>query len=200
MPEETLFEFESPQTRAEIAGRLRSLADGLNNGGPLTLAADDRSVTVTPPDSPEFELEVEREWDDEDEDGTKDGEPDEVSTEIEIEIEWSESDKTAETDPEADTNTASDSEDGDEDTDAGERASAEDDSEEVAAPIDPDQADVPDVAAGGIGTASHRVSSNSTSIAAASGAGGSSTATATSSPPAVRAMPRDRRPNRECVA
>ena len=37
MPEETLFEFESPQTRAEIAGRLRSLADGLNDGGPLTL-------------------------------------------------------------------------------------------------------------------------------------------------------------------
>ena len=61
MPEETLFEFESPQTRAEIAGRLRSLADGLNNGGPLTLTADDQSVTVTPPDSPEFELEVKRE-------------------------------------------------------------------------------------------------------------------------------------------
>jgi hypothetical protein len=42
VPEETLLLFEETQTRAEIADRFRSLADGLDDDGPLTLIAGDQ--------------------------------------------------------------------------------------------------------------------------------------------------------------
>ena len=86
MPEETLLLFEQVQTRAEIADRLRSLADGLDEDGPLTLIAEDQRVTVTPPDCLEFELEIGREYDDESEEQRSS----ELS--IEVEIEWDEAD------------------------------------------------------------------------------------------------------------
>ncbi|WP_135820775.1 amphi-Trp domain-containing protein [Halostella litorea] len=84
MPEEVLFESESTQDRAAIASVLRSVADKLDDGEPVTFAAGEESVTVDPPASPTFEIKVERE--------TGDG-PDETS--FELEVEWSENDDAA---------------------------------------------------------------------------------------------------------
>ena len=80
MPEEVLFETESHRTRAEVASYLRTLADKLDAGGPITLTAGEQSVTVDPPDRPTFEVKAERE-------GPTDG-PGELS--VEFEIEWDE--------------------------------------------------------------------------------------------------------------
>jgi len=80
MPEEVLFESESAQPREDIATALRSVADRLDDGEPITLKAGEESVTVEPPARPTFEVEVERE-------GPTDG-PGEVS--VEFEIEWDE--------------------------------------------------------------------------------------------------------------
>lgn len=82
MPEVTLFESESTFTRAEIAAYLRSVADSLEAGEPITLKSGDQSVTVDPPGRVTFEVEVERE-------GPRKG-PGELS--LEFELEWDEAD------------------------------------------------------------------------------------------------------------
>jgi amphi-Trp domain-containing protein len=80
MPEETLFSSERMQTRGEIAGYLRTVADSLESGESITLSAGDQSITIDPPGSLEFEVEVERE-------GPTDR-PGELS--LELELEWDE--------------------------------------------------------------------------------------------------------------
>jgi amphi-Trp domain-containing protein len=77
--EETLFSSEQRQSRDEIAAHLRSVADKLETGEPLTLSTGTDSVTLDVPEEAEFEVKAERE--------TEDGEP-ELS--VEFEIEWDE--------------------------------------------------------------------------------------------------------------
>ena len=66
------FEYEASRTRSEIATSLRAIADELDGDGPITFSSGSRTISVTPPERPWFELEVER------------GE----EVEIEIELEW----------------------------------------------------------------------------------------------------------------
>ncbi len=80
MPERVLFETESRMERAEIASYLRTVADRLESGDPVTLSADGDSVTMDPLDRPTFEVKAERE-------GPEDGSG-ELS--VEFEIEWPE--------------------------------------------------------------------------------------------------------------
>jgi amphi-Trp domain-containing protein len=61
MADETLFESERRRSRTDIADVFRSLATALENDGPVTLEDGPESVQVDPPDSPIFEIEVERE-------------------------------------------------------------------------------------------------------------------------------------------
>ncbi|MFB6354786.1 MAG: amphi-Trp domain-containing protein [Halobacteriales archaeon] len=86
MPEEVLFEDERRQTRAEIAGALRSVADKLDAGEPVTFAAGERTVTVEPPARPTFEVKVERET-------SQGAEVGELS--VELEFEWDEDEAAA---------------------------------------------------------------------------------------------------------
>lgn len=79
MPEETLFKTESARSRDEIADYLRRVADSLDGGGELSLQSGAESVTVDPPERPEFEVKVERE-----------GPDDRPEKSIEFEIEWRE--------------------------------------------------------------------------------------------------------------
>lgn len=78
MPEEVLFESESVQSRAEVAGYLRAVADNLDAGEPVTLRAGGETVTLDPPASVTFEAKAERE-------GSTDG-TGELS--LEFELEW----------------------------------------------------------------------------------------------------------------
>jgi amphi-Trp domain-containing protein len=80
MPEERLFKSESAQSREEIAAYLRQVADSLEAGGDITLRAGDQSITMDPPPSLTFEVQVEREG--------PSGELGELS--IEFELEWDE--------------------------------------------------------------------------------------------------------------
>ncbi|GGL63206.1 amphi-Trp domain-containing protein [Halocalculus aciditolerans] len=80
MPEEVLFESESRQSRAAIASYLRQVAENLEDGKALTLAAGEQSVTLDPPAEATFEVKAERE-------GPADG-PGELS--VEFEVEWDE--------------------------------------------------------------------------------------------------------------
>ncbi len=80
MPEEVLFEEERTEPREAIAEYLRTVADRLDAGEPITFSGD-RSVTVDPPARPTFEVKVEREHDANETQG-------ELS--IELEIEWDE--------------------------------------------------------------------------------------------------------------
>lgn len=86
MPEETLFEDERRQTRAEVARYLRSVADKLDAGEAITFTAGDRTVSVEPSARPTFEVKVERET-------ARGAETGELS--VELELEWAE-DETAE--------------------------------------------------------------------------------------------------------
>ncbi|WP_323174712.1 amphi-Trp domain-containing protein [Natrialba sp. PRR66] len=86
MPEEVLFKSESAQSRNEIASYLRSVAEKLEQGGPITLKTGAESVTMDPPERPTFEVKAERE-------GPADG-PGELS--IEFELEWDENSESAE--------------------------------------------------------------------------------------------------------
>jgi amphi-Trp domain-containing protein len=61
MPETVLFESESEQTRAAVAEYLRTVADSLDAGDPITLRAGEESVTLDPPARPTFEVKAERE-------------------------------------------------------------------------------------------------------------------------------------------
>lgn len=81
MPEEVLFEDERRQPRAEIASYLRSVADRLEAGEPITFTAGERTVTLEPPERPTFEVKVERET----APGAESGE-----LSAEFELEWSE--------------------------------------------------------------------------------------------------------------
>ncbi|XVH31851.1 amphi-Trp domain-containing protein [Haloferacaceae archaeon DSL9] len=81
MPEEVLFETESTQERAVIASYLRDIADKLDAGKPITLAAGDQSLTMDVPARPTFEVKAERET-------SKQGGPGELS--LELELEWKE--------------------------------------------------------------------------------------------------------------
>jgi amphi-Trp domain-containing protein len=80
MPEDVLFEAEHDLPRAEIASYLRTVADNLDDGGPITLKAGSETVTMEPPARPTFEVKAERE-------GPTDG-PGELS--VEFELEWDE--------------------------------------------------------------------------------------------------------------
>ena len=80
MPETVLFESEQTQTRAEVASYLRTVADRLEAGDPITLSAGAESETVDPPTSVTFEVKAERE-------GSVGG-AGELS--IEFELEWDE--------------------------------------------------------------------------------------------------------------
>lgn len=81
MPEEVLFETETRQTRAEVAAYLRQVADKLDAGDPVTLAAGEQSTTLDVPTRPTFEVKVERET------STGGGE---AELSIEFELEWPE--------------------------------------------------------------------------------------------------------------
>ncbi len=83
VPEELLFETEADRSRADVASLLRTVADNLDDGEPITLQAGDDSVTVSPPARPTFEVAVEREG--------PEGGPTELS--IEFELEWPEDGK-----------------------------------------------------------------------------------------------------------
>ena len=81
MPEEVLFKSESPQSRADVAAYLRSVADKLDTGEAITLSAGEQSVTLDVPDQPTFEVKAERET-------PSGGGSGELS--IEFELEWDE--------------------------------------------------------------------------------------------------------------
>ena len=81
MPEDVLFEVEQHRSRAEIAAVLRDVADRLEAGEAVTVGAGENSVTVDPPERPEFEIKVEREY-------AKGASSGELS--IEFELEWDE--------------------------------------------------------------------------------------------------------------
>ena len=81
MAEEVLFETETTEERASIAESLRSVAEKLEAGEPITLAAGGESITLDVPPQATFEVKAERE--------TGSG-PDEFS--VEFEIEWDEGD------------------------------------------------------------------------------------------------------------
>jgi len=80
MPEEVLFKSENRRPRAEIAAYLRTVADKLDAGEPITLKSGDQTATMEPPASPTFEVKAERE-------GPAEG-PGELS--VEFELEWDE--------------------------------------------------------------------------------------------------------------
>ena len=81
MPEDVLFADERRLDRADIADYLRSVADRLDNGEPVSFTAGERSVTVEPPARPTFEVKVERET-------ASGAEVGELS--VELELEWDE--------------------------------------------------------------------------------------------------------------
>ncbi|QHS16309.1 amphi-Trp domain-containing protein [Halopenitus persicus] len=77
MPEETIFATESVESRESIAASLRAVADKLEAGEPVTLAAGEESVSLTVPPRATFEVQVERE--------TGSGSEEQS---VEFEIEW----------------------------------------------------------------------------------------------------------------
>jgi amphi-Trp domain-containing protein len=81
MPEEVLFETESTQDRTSVAAYIRTVADRLDDGEPVTLSAGDQSVTLDVPERPTFEVKAERET-------SAGGGPGELS--LELELEWRE--------------------------------------------------------------------------------------------------------------
>jgi len=85
MAEETLIEVEGSHDRATIASYFRQFADGLESDGSVTFRTDDDEVSVTVPETAEFELEIERETDEEG--------GDQEEYEIEFEVEWSTDEK-----------------------------------------------------------------------------------------------------------
>lgn len=72
------YETEQEMSREEIADVFESFADGLRGGDELTLAVGGEEVRINPPDTFEFEVEVEEESSVV---GT-------ASREIEFELEW----------------------------------------------------------------------------------------------------------------
>ena len=70
-------EYEAERRREEIADEFESLAEALRGGGEIDLQIGERSVTIAPPESVEYEIEVEDEWED-----------DRIERSLEIELEW----------------------------------------------------------------------------------------------------------------
>jgi len=80
MPEEVLFKTEEQRTRTEIAETLRDAAEQIDSGTvQLESDTDDHSVSV--PDQPRFETELER---------LTDSETGEQRYELEYELRWTE--------------------------------------------------------------------------------------------------------------
>lgn len=78
MPEEVLFKTEEPQSRAEIADALTSAAEAIAEGTvELECETDKQSVTL--PETPTFEVELER---------LTDSETGDQRYELEYEIRW----------------------------------------------------------------------------------------------------------------
>lgn len=80
MPEEVLFEHERARSREGIAAYLRTVADRLETGDPVSLEAGGDEIALEVPESVEFEVKVERE-------GPADS-PGEIG--FELELEWDE--------------------------------------------------------------------------------------------------------------
>ncbi|MFC7164691.1 amphi-Trp domain-containing protein [Halospeciosus flavus] len=80
MPEEVLFKSEEQVSRGEIAESLRNAADQIDSGD-VTVGNDADEQRVTVPDSPRFEVELER---------LTDSETGEQRYELEYEIRWKE--------------------------------------------------------------------------------------------------------------
>ena len=78
MPEEVLFETEEPRSRAEIAEALVAAAEEIE-AGTVHLDGDGDGTTVEIPDTPLFEVELER---------LTDSETGEERYELEYEIRW----------------------------------------------------------------------------------------------------------------
>lgn len=78
MPEEELFKTEEQVTRTEIAEALRDAADQIESGD-VQLVSDTEEQTVTVPENPQFEVELER---------LTDSETGEQRYELEYEIRW----------------------------------------------------------------------------------------------------------------
>lgn len=78
MPEEQLFKTEERATRAEIADALRDAADQLESEE-VRLVSDTAEQTVSVPETPRFEVELER---------LTDSETGEQRYELEYEIRW----------------------------------------------------------------------------------------------------------------
>ena len=78
MPEEELFKTETQLSRAEIAKTLRDAADQID-GGSITLTSETDEQSVTVPDHPRFETELER---------LTDSETGDQRYELEYEIRW----------------------------------------------------------------------------------------------------------------
>jgi amphi-Trp domain-containing protein len=74
--EEVLFETESVQDRSDIADYFEQVAENLRHGT-VTLVSGDDEITLEPPQSPVFEVKVERE---------QEGGEEEMS--VEFEVEW----------------------------------------------------------------------------------------------------------------
>ncbi|NIC00725.1 amphi-Trp domain-containing protein [Halobacterium sp. R2-5] len=80
MPEEVLFKTEKSATRTGIAEALRDAADQIESG-PVELVSDTGEQTVTVPEEPQFEVELER---------LTDSETGEQRYELEYEVRWTE--------------------------------------------------------------------------------------------------------------
>ncbi|MEZ3144949.1 amphi-Trp domain-containing protein [Halobaculum sp. MBLA0143] len=80
MSEEVVFEVENERRRADVATILRTIADNLENGTPITLQAGEDAVTLEPPVRPRFGVAVER-------DGPQDGSKE---LNVGLELGWSE--------------------------------------------------------------------------------------------------------------
>ena len=76
---ETEIEFESDLSRDEIADRLETFADDLRGDDPLDIDVGGTAVTINPPETVEFEVEIEDE-------GETIGE--DVERSVEVELEW----------------------------------------------------------------------------------------------------------------
>ena len=78
MPEEVLVKTEAQLTRTEIADALHDAADQIESGD-VHVASDTDEQTVTVPENPQFEVEIER---------LTDSETGEQRYELEYEIRW----------------------------------------------------------------------------------------------------------------
>lgn len=77
MVDDTDFEHEADMSRANIADLLETFADDLRGAGEVELAVGDRTIVLEPPETVEFEVEVEDE-----------PEADGVERSVEFELEW----------------------------------------------------------------------------------------------------------------